>query len=245
MYLFRTSLGPADIAFTDRWGGVSTGTYAELNLALTGGDEEASIRANHAALLGDFAPGAALADLHQVHGDTVVRATAGAAADWQRPDADGVVTTDPDVVLMVRAADCVPVVLVDPAARVVGAAHAGRAGVQLGVVTATVRAMRELGAERVVGFIGPHVCGGCYEVPEQMRDEVAAVVPATTASTTWGTPSLDLGAGVRAQLEAADVLVHDVSECTRESERLYSHRRDGAGAGRQAGVVRLRPREAA
>ena len=100
--------------------------------------------------------------------------------------------------------------------------------------------MRELGAGRIEGWIGPHVCGRCYEVPEQLRADVAAVVPDSYAETSWGTPSLDLGAGVRAQLEELDVAVHDVSRCTRESDDLYSYRRDGERAGRLAAVVRLR-----
>jgi copper oxidase (laccase) domain-containing protein len=73
-----------------------------------------------------------------------------------------------------------------------------------------------------------------------MRDEVAAAVPAAHAESSWGTPSVDLGAGVRAQLEELDVVVHDASRCTRESADLYSYRRDGDGAGRLAGLVRLR-----
>jgi hypothetical protein len=100
--------------------------------------------------------------------------------------------------------------------------------------------MRELGAGRIEGWIGPHVCGRCYEVPEEMRADVANVVPASYEETSWGTPSLDLGAGVRAQLEELDVEVHDVSRCTRESDDLYSYRRDGDRSGRLAGVVRLR-----
>jgi copper oxidase (laccase) domain-containing protein len=60
------------------------------------------------------------------------------------------------------------------------------------------------------------------------------------ATTTWGTPSLDIGAGVRAQLADAGVAVVDLARCTRESADLYSYRRDGAGAGRLGGLVRLR-----
>ena len=104
-----------------------------------------------------------------------------------------------------------------------------------------VRRMREMGAIRITAWIGPHVCGRCYEVPEQMRDDVTAVVPAARATTSWGTPALDIGAGVRAQLEAEDCRVLDVSACTRETSALYSHRRDGAGAGRLAGLIRRRP----
>ena len=65
-------------------------------------------------------------------------------------------------------------------------------------------------------------------------------MPAAVATTTWGTPALDLGAGVRAQLDDLGVTVVDVSRCTRESDDLYSYRRDGARAGRLAGLIRLR-----
>jgi copper oxidase (laccase) domain-containing protein len=132
------------------------------------------------------------------------------------------------------------VLLADPAAGVVGAAHCGRPGLAAGVVPATVRRMRELGAGAITAWLGPHVCGACYEVPEAMRAEVGAVEPASVATTSWGTPALDLGAGVRAQLEREEVEVVDVARCTRESADLYSYRRDGAHAGRLAGVIRSR-----
>ncbi len=176
-----------------------------------------------------------MSDLSQVHGADVVRAVPGAP----REKADGIVTDQPDVVLLVRAADCVPVLFADPEAGVVGAAHAGRPGVAVGVVPQTVAALRDLGARDLTAWVGPHVCGACYEVPVEMQAEVAALVPATLATTSWGTPSLDLGAGVRAQLEEAGVDVVDVSRCTRESPDLYSYRRDGAGSGRLAGVIRV------
>jgi len=83
------------------------------------------------------------------------------------------------------------------------------------------------------------VCGACYEVPADLQEQVAAVEPASRATTSWGTPALDIGAGVRAQLEREGVEVVDVSRCTRESEDLYSFRRDGEQAGRLAGLVRL------
>jgi copper oxidase (laccase) domain-containing protein len=109
------------------------------------------------------------------------------------------------------------------------------------VVPATVERMRAHGATAITAWVGPHVCGACYEVPQAMQDEVAAAVPASRATTSWGTPALDIGAGVRAQLAEAGVAVVDASRCTRESADLYSYRRDGASAGRLAGLVRLRP----
>lgn len=240
MYAFRTTHGPAgqsvEIAFTDRYGGVSAAPFDELNLAIEGDDPEDARAENHRRVLADFAPDLAhrraLADLRQVHGAEVVTAD----GPVERAPGDGIVTTRTDLVLMVRAADCVPVVLAG--GTVVGAAHAGRAGVAAGVVPATVARMRQLGAADVVAWIGPHVCGACYEVPARMQDEVAALEPATRAVTSWGTPALDLAGGVRAQLERVGVEVVDVSRCTRESPDLYSHRRDGRGAGRLAGLVR-------
>lgn len=236
MYFHRDADGPVDLAFTDRYGGVSGAPFDELNLAIDGDDPEPDRAENLRLLLADFAPGDVLADLRQVHGPEVVTAT----GPVERSEGDALVTDRVGVVLLVRAADCVPVLLADPDAGVVGAAHAGRPGLAAGVVPATVDRMRGLGAREITAWVGPHVCGRCYEVPTELRDEVGSVEPASVATTSWGTPSLDLGAGVRAQLERAGARVVDVARCTRESADLYSYRRDGRSAGRQAGLVRVR-----
>jgi YfiH family protein len=234
VYSHRSSTGPVDLAFTDRYDGVSAVPFDSLDLALVGDDDPEARRRNTELLLEDFAPGADLADMEQVHGHAVVR------AGGPREQCDALVTDRPDTVLMVRVADCVPVLLADPAAGVIGAAHAGRKGVAEGVVTACVEEMRVLGAAEITAWIGPHICGRCYEVPDALRAEIAAVEPVTASTTSWATPALDLGAGVRAQLERAGVQVLDVSRCTLESADLYSYRRDGSRAGRQAGVIRWR-----
>ena len=240
MYSFRTTHGPVDLAFTDRYGGVSGVPFDSLNLAIEGDDDPADTEANLRLVLDDFAPGDRVADLHQVHGCDVVQV---GDDPVERVDADALVTDCPGVVLVVRAADCVPVLLADAGARVVGAAHAGRLGLAAGVVPRTVARMRALGAGRsegdITAWLGPHVCGGCYEVPAEMQTEVGAVEPAAVATTAWGTPSLDLGAGIRAQLERDGVTVVDAGRCTRESADLFSYRRDGRAAGRLAGLVRL------
>jgi YfiH family protein len=183
------------------------------------------------------ATGARPVIMRQVHGaDVVVTDGSGDAP----PTCDALVTTTPGVALLARAADCVPVLLADPAAGIVAAAHAGRPGLAAGVVPAVVASMRGLGASGITAWVGPHVCGACYEVPATMRDEVAAVVPASRSETSWGTPALDLGAGVHAQLAAAGVAdVRDVGGCTRESPDLPSYRRDGDAATRFAGVAWL------
>jgi len=234
VYSHRSSTGPVDLAFTDRYGGVSAAPFDSLNLALTGEDDPESTRRNVAVLLEDFAPDAVLRDMEQVHGATVVR------AGGARQQCDALVTDRAGLVLMVRVADCVPVLLADAGAGVIGAAHAGRQGLASGVVTGCVEEMRLLGAGQIEAWIGPHICGRCYEVPAALQQEVVAVEPASVSTTSWGTPGLDIGAGVTAQLERLGVHVHGAFRCTTESADLYSYRRDGARAGRSAGVIRTR-----
>jgi polyphenol oxidase len=248
LYAARLTSGPVELAFTDRHGGVSGAPFDSLNLGWSGGDDPAAMAENHRLLMADFAPGDGverLAELGQVHGRDVLRV----GPDGPRHDVhghlhgigDGLVTAEPGVTLGVRAADCVPVLLADADAGVIGACHCGRPGLVAGIVPATVAAMGELGADSLTAWLGPHVCGACYEVPPEMQEDVSAVEPASRATTSWGTPSLDVGAGVRAQLEREGVEVVDVSRCTRESPDLYSYRREGRRSGRQAGLVRLRP----
>jgi YfiH family protein len=229
--------GPVELAFTDRHGGVSRAPYDTLNLAWAGGDDPDHLAENRRRLRDDFAPDDVVAYLQQVHGREVVVVDEVPKA-WRPPHADALVTDQPGITLMVRAADCVPVLLTDTVGAVVGGAHCGRPGLVAGVVPATVSAMRGLGAGDLTAWVGPYVCGRCYEVPQEMQDDVTAVEPTSRATTSWGTPSLDVGAGVRAQLERDGVAVVDLSTCTRESAALFSYRRDGKRSGRQAGVIR-------
>lgn len=241
MFCFRDDRGPAAVAITDRHGGVSAAPFESLNLGTSAGDDVGSVERNFALVAEAFgADTDRLARMSQVHGAdvSVVRDGDGLGV---RPRADALVTDVPGVTLVVRVADCVPVLLADPGARVAGCVHAGRAGVLAGVAPAAVKAMRELGAGDLTAWIGPHVCGACYEVPEEMQEEVAAVVPETRATTSWGTPALDIGAGVTAQLAAAGCDVVDAARCTHESDDLFSYRRDGKTSGRFAGLVQIRP----
>jgi copper oxidase (laccase) domain-containing protein len=133
------------------------------------------------------------------------------------------------------------VLLADPEAGVTGAAHAGRPGLVAGVVPAAVEAMAALGArpERIVARLGPTVCGRCYEVPAALREEAAATVPAARATTSWGTPALDIAAGVRDQLEALGVWdFTPPAVCTLESPDHFSYRRERT-TGRLASYVWL------
>jgi polyphenol oxidase len=111
-----------------------------------------------------------------------------------------------------------------------------------GVVPAALAALAPAGAGNVVALVGPAIGGCCYEVEESLASAVAARVPAAAATTTWGTPSLDLPAAVTAQLAAAGVArIERVGGCTRcGSDTWFSHRSATAGtapAGRQGGIV--------
>ncbi|WP_449478689.1 peptidoglycan editing factor PgeF [Streptomyces abikoensis] len=231
----------AHFAFTDRWGGVSAAPFDELNLGGAVGDDPAAVRANReraAASLG-LDP-ADVVWMNQVHGREVA-VVDGPWGTAEVPPVDGVVTARRGLALAVLTADCTPVLLADPVAGVVGAAHAGRPGLVAGVVPATVERMITLGADpaRILARTGPAVCGLCYEVPERMRAEVAAVVPEAWATTRQGTPAVDVAAGVRAQLARLGVMMSGQSHiCTLESADHFSYRRERT-TGRLASYVWL------
>jgi YfiH family protein len=237
--------------FTDRRGGVSEPPYAEFNLGLHVGDDPAAVRENRrrlASLVGDRP----VVWMDQVHGRRV--ALVDAPVEGAVPETDALMTTTPGLVLAVLVGDCVPVLLhgtvVDdspaagepllPAGReVVAAVHAGRRGLQLGVVEAVVSRMSSLGAapRTISAQLGPAVCGKCYEVPAAMRDEVAAVAPSSRATSRAGRPALDLRAGLVQQLQALGVGKVKVDPtCTLESALHFSHRRDQR-TGRSAGLI--------
>lgn len=234
------SASGAHFAFTDRWGGVSAAPYESLNLGGRVGDDAARVRENRALAAASLGlDPAGVVWMHQVHGCDVALVDGPFGED--APPLDAIVTQRPSLALAVLTADCTPVLLADPVAGVAGAAHAGRPGLVAEVVPALVASMRERGAEpeRIVGRTGPAVCGRCYEVPEEMREDVASVVPEAYATTSWGTPSVDMAAGVRAQLESCGVTTLEQSSvCTMESSDHFSYRREKT-TGRLASYVWL------
>ena len=217
-------------AVTDRSDGVSTGTYAGLNLGGHVADDPAAVAENRRLL--EQRLGRPVVYMDQCHGAGV--AVVDAVPDTA-PRCDAVVTRSTDVALAVLVADCVPVLL-SGSGGVVAAVHAGRPGLVAGVVPAALATMHDLGAGEVDAVVGPSVCGRCYEVPAEMRDTAAAVQPVSATVSWTGTPAVDVAAGVVAQLRDAGVRVRWVPGCSRERDDLYSYRRDGQ-TGRFAGVV--------
>ncbi|MBK8077032.1 MAG: peptidoglycan editing factor PgeF [Kineosporiaceae bacterium] len=247
MHLLGIDLGPGvRAAFTRRTPGASRGAYAEFDLAQHVGDDPAAVAANRARLAREF--GAPVVFVRQVHGVAVHRVDHATirARDVLHTDiavesgGDALVTADAQVALGVLVADCVPVLLADPSAGVIGAAHAGRVGLLAGVLDAVLDEMVRAGADlgRIRAGLGPAAGPCCYEVPESMRAESAAQLPAVYATTTWGTASLDLRAGCHQVLSRRGVEVMTVGGCTLEDEDSFSYRRSTT-TGRFAGVVRL------
>jgi YfiH family protein len=227
-------------AFTDRHGGVSATPFDSCNLGLATGDDRAKVAANRASVATRLGLAADhVVFVHQVHSARVVAVTAAWPGD--PPRADGMVSITRGMALAVLAADCAPVLLADPDAGVIAAVHVGRLGLAGGIAAAAVTEMQALGAiaPRIRAVTGPAVCGACYEVPASMRAEVAAAAPAARSLTRAGEPSLDIAAGVAAQLRAADVpTITRIPVCTMESADHFSHRRDRL-TGRAAGYIWL------
>ncbi len=236
---------PATGGFTTRTGGVSTAPYRSLNLGLHVADDPDRVRTNRERIASAVGlPPAALVFAAQVHGPKVAvvtaapRGTAGVAVSG----VDGLVTATPGLCLVVLAADCLPVLFAEPAAGVVAAAHAGRAGLVAGVLQETVAAMVGLGASaaQVTAVLGPAACGRCYELPTALADQVGAAVPGSRSTTRQGTAGVDLARGATGLLRAVGVTrVSAVGGCTIEQpERFFSYRRDGI-TGRHGALVGL------
>lgn len=234
-------LGPgAWAAVTARSGGVSATPYDNLNLSYRVGDVSAQVAENRrrAAATAGLDPGRVMW-MEQVHGAEV--AVVDDAEISPVAGVDALVTTGRGLALAVLVADCLPVLLAETDAGVVGVAHAGRRGLAGGIVGATVAAMRSLGADpaAVTAVVGPGIGPCCYEVGADVRDEVIGRVPETAARTVEGRPALDLPAGVVEELRRAGVRrASRVAICTAEDPAYFSYRRDGV-TGRFAGYVWL------
>ncbi len=225
-------LGRAQVLFTTRRGGCSSGPYASLNLGRLTDDDPASVSRNRDEL--ERRLGIRLAYGRQVHGTGVRRIAAGEAGAFV--EADGQATAARGIAPMVLTADCLAVAIAGPEA--VAMVHAGWRGLAEGVVREGVAAVRELGASGPLSAaIGPGAGPCCYEVGEEVHERFAACGPAVRSGR-----NLDLKAIARLELERAGVnQIHDTGLCTICAGRslFFSHRRDRGVTGRQAGIAWL------
>ena len=170
--------------------------------------------------------------MNQVHGDEVVEVK----SLIDDPTCDALITTVPGIALAVMVADCIPLLLSSKG--VVGAVHVGRRGLMNSVAIKAVEAMRALGASQIHAQLGASICGRCYEVPQELADEVIAKHPAATSLTNNLTPALDLPRALIADLVAIGVTYGASQMCTLENDEYFSYRRHNI-TGRNAGVVWL------
>lgn len=218
--------------FFTREGGVSTGLYEGLNTGIGSKDDPAAVAENRrrvAEHLGGTSDG--IAACYQIH--SAVARVAEAGWKGERPEGDAAVTAAPGVICAVLTADCAPVLLADPEAGVVGAAHAGWKGALGGIVHSTVAAMEALGARpaRMVAVVGPCIAQASYEVGADYQERFEHHDPGTGRFFAPGAAAdrrlFDLPGFVLWRLEQAGVADaawtgHDTRV---DAARFYSNRR--------------------
>jgi YfiH family protein len=219
-------------AFFTREGGVSAGIYQSLNAGLGSQDDPANISENRRRMAEQMGVAPAhLLSVYQTHSPDVVVAS----TSWpgsSRPRGDAIVTRSEGLAIGVTAADCGPILLVDPTARVIGAVHAGWKGALSGVIEATVAAMEKLGAERggIVAAIGPLIRQHSYEVGgefvERFLENDAENAMFFIPSAQQGHSMFDLAGFIRGRLEHAGIsIIDDIEIDTYSDQRFFSYRR--------------------
>jgi purine-nucleoside/S-methyl-5'-thioadenosine phosphorylase / adenosine deaminase len=239
--------------FFTRDGGVSEGLYASLNCGLGSGDHPERVRENRSLAMRrlGLAP-EALVTAYQVHSARVAVVEAPWPAE-ARPQVDGMVTRSRGVALGILTADCAPVLLADPRAGVIGAAHAGWRGAKSGILAETVMAMLELGArvENIDAAVGPCIRHDSYEVGPEFRSAFVADEPATAnlfrRSDREGHFRFDLAGYVAGKLSAIGIKALSVLpyDTFADTDRFFSYRRvtlaGGGGYGRLLSTIALAP----
>jgi len=234
--------------FAGRRGGVSTGVHAGLNVGIGSQDDRAAVLANRDLARDALLPGARLVTVRQVHSPDVVTVT-GPIAEADRPPADAMVSDRPGLILGILTADCVPVLLADAQAGVVGAAHAGWKGAIGGVTDATIAAMETLGAQRsrIAAATGPCIGRASYEVDLDFaarfeRDD-ADNARFFSAGKDAAHCQFDIAAYVAARLAVAGIArIEMLDEDTyAQPDRFFSYRRSchrgEADYGRQISMI--------
>lgn len=230
MLRYQSMLAPSvHIAFT---------SVAEGNLAVHIPDDRDAVLLRRRDLEQDLGLGPKrFSYMDQIHSATVLE-VAGGTGGTGIPTCDALFCRDAASPLAVMVADCVPVVFVGTGGHgaLSAVAHAGRRGLLDGILGATAERLREAGARELEAWIGPAICGTCYEVPEAMAAEACGQRPGIGSRTRRGTAALDLPHAAATELRDLGVSVTESGICTLENEDYFSYRRD-PGTGRLAGLV--------
>jgi YfiH family protein len=231
-----------------RLGGVSQGPFTALNVGNSVGDDEAAVAENHARVYAHLDLSAEhVASPQQVHGNHVARVTQ-PDAGRRFPNTDGLVTSTPGIALLLRFADCQPILLYDPAHHALALIHAGWRGVAQGIARRAVEVMREAFGSRpsqlIVG-LGPAIGPCCYTVGHKVAVAMGYALPnwsqvmVSEGEDQW---RLDLSAANVQQLAAEGVQrIEEAGICTAcHLDEFYSHRGENGQTGRFAVAAYLR-----
>jgi polyphenol oxidase len=230
--------------FTTRKGGVSDSYYSSLNVGLSTGDDPEIVEKNRERVLGHFQVNKhQVSILEQVHGNTVVVAEPA----WHKFKADAHVTNNPELLLIIGMADCLPILFYDPVKQVIGAAHAGWRGTSLRIAANVIDIMqREYGskAKDIRVAMGPAICKKNYQVGEEVFEAFkVAGIPETVFSADGERFRVDIADANKSVLGASGVLpdhIEDLTLCTfADPELFYSHRRDGRKRGSHWALIKL------
>lgn len=232
-----------------RLGGVSQGPFASLNVGHTVGDDEAAVAENHARIYAHLGLNRdCVIWPHQIHGNRVA-VVMGGDAGQVIPSTDGLVTGTPGIALLMRFADCQPVLVYDPVHRALGLAHAGWRGVAQGIVRRAVEAMVEAFGSHpqdLIAGLGPAIGPCCYTVGNKVAAAMGYALPdwsevmISQDEETW---RFDLSAANAQQLAAEGIRqIEQANLCTAcHQDEFYSHRGDNGRTGRFAVVAYLEP----
>ena len=238
--------------FFGRKGGVSTGLYESLNCGPGSGDDRKAILENRRRASNALSPHGRLVTIYQVHSANAIIVN----EPWEiadNPKADGLATSTPGIMLGILTADCAPVLLCDPEARVIGAAHAGWQGALSGITDSVISAMVRLGAraERIAAAIGPCIGSAAYEIGNEFEARFVAADADNarffTKSPATGRWHFALATYVADRLKRANLSsVELVDRCTyEENENFFSYRRTThrkeSDYGRQLSAIMLKP----
>lgn len=240
--------------FTTVDGGRSSAPFASANLGFHVGDNPSDVAYNRRRAQEKI--GKPIVWMDQVHGARIAPVTGGKLGEialdsygfYSAGEADGMIlersqTPRSGLALAVMVADCVPVLLADVTGRRIAAIHMGRAGMEKNIVGKAIDLFIERGSrpENIAAWFGPHICGRCYEVDDDLAQRMPSAVRSLTR---WGTPGIDIAYGGVLQAQQRRVRVEVSAQCTYEDANYYSHRRathQQHSTGRFAGVISLQP----
>lgn len=223
----------ARLVFSNRFGGKSSAPFNELNLATHVGDSAIAVAVNRSILAEAFdVPVDRITWPGLIHSADVGLVDSRLSSF---PNVDVLITKLRKQALATMAADCVQLVAVDAESACVLTAHIGWQGAVAGALDSVLDALKQTGAKLkdVEVWLGPAICGNCYQVPQERVAAVQAVLPAAVVD-----GGLDLRIGIQKNLKEHQIKVNLVGGCTSCDADYFSFRRDGQ-TGRQGALVML------